>query len=148
MLPQWHPPTWSMIVFLVSTAVQTDPNHIYPTDAPPTARFGAGTHDWAHYSSGAAGAVLNVCAPQRRVCFGSESGHSTGSSGRIPAEETLEAPTPALTIDGGDADAAGEPLRVVWSSDRWRGGVGDIDRWRRERAHRSSAAMIPTESFY
>jgi hypothetical protein len=37
-----------------------------------------------------------------------------------PAEETLEAPTPALTIDAGDADAddaTGEPLRVVWSSD-------------------------------
>jgi hypothetical protein len=36
-----------------------------------------------------------------------------------PAEETIEAPRPALTIDAGDADAddAGEPLRVVWSSD-------------------------------
>jgi hypothetical protein len=34
-----------------------------------------------------------------------------------PAEETLEPPKSELTIDGGDADDAGEPLRVVWSSD-------------------------------
>jgi hypothetical protein len=36
-----------------------------------------------------------------------------------PAEETIEKPRPELTIDAGDADAddAGEPLRVVWSSD-------------------------------
>jgi hypothetical protein len=34
-----------------------------------------------------------------------------------PAEETIEKPRPELTIDGGDADDAGEPLRVVWSSD-------------------------------
>jgi hypothetical protein len=35
------------------------------------------------------------------------------------AEETIEKPRPELSIDGGDADAddAGEPLRVVWSSD-------------------------------
>jgi hypothetical protein len=35
------------------------------------------------------------------------------------AEETIKTPRPALTIDSDDADAddAGEPLRVVWSSD-------------------------------
>jgi hypothetical protein len=31
--------------------------------------------------------------------------------------ETIEKPRPELTIDGGDADQASEPLRVVWSSD-------------------------------
>jgi hypothetical protein len=31
--------------------------------------------------------------------------------------DTIEAPRPELTIDGEDADDAGEPLRVVWSSD-------------------------------